>query len=144
MPLRTLILNILTFGYYGLKELSKLRNAELEKAREIADSATELHIKMQKTPARMVHIQAYDPNSEEYLRKITEFAKDPAVVFFMFNIQQDIYGMLNQATDDKAVEIMGMSKGFKYLLQGLDSAVREYKEISTAKKPVNESDGVYV
>jgi hypothetical protein len=144
VPLKTLLLNLLTFGYYGLKELAKLRNEEIAKAKEITNSASEIKNKLERTIPRPVPIQIFNTESDEYLRRIYEVAKDPAVRFFLYNIQQDVYDMLNNATDEKATEIMGMSKGIKYLLQGIETTRKQYEDASRKTPEIRTEDAIYV
>lgn len=144
MPLKTIIMNIITLGYYGLQEFSKMRKEEVEKAKALTEKAQKLSDHFERVAPRMVPLQIYDTNSTEYLRRISEFANDPAVKFFLYNIQQDVYEMLNTATDEKAVEIMGMSKGIKYLLRGVESTRMQYNDMMTPKQPETAGEQVYV
>jgi hypothetical protein len=139
MPLKSLIMNLLTLGWWGLKELKRVRDAEIENAKAVTSKAEEIAQHYNLKPPRMVHIQSFDTIDPEYQRKIVEISKDPAFRFFLFNVQQDIFELLNNATADKASEIMGMSKGIKYLIQGLNTTIQAY---TTKKEPApNNIDG---
>lgn len=144
MPLKTIIMNILTFGIYGLKKLSELKAEELKTARSLTERASALTELAEKSPPRMVSIQAFKTTDYEYLRKIAEISDIPEFRFFCFNVQRDIFELMNSATDEKAVEIMGMSKGFKYFLKILESSRAEYKELTVKKPEIETEDSVYV
>lgn len=130
MPLKTLILNILTFGYYALK---KAYEDKINRVKQVTQEAEDFHNSLKQLPAKMIMIQPYNADNVEYQRKILEISQDPALRYFLYNIQQDIFEMLNHATDEKAVEIMGMSKGIKYLLKAIEANNLNYEENSKPK-----------
>ena len=144
MPLKHIIMNLITLGWWGIKEIRKIRDNEIQNAREVAATAEGIVQQYSLKPPRMIHIQSYNTMDPEYQRRISEISKDSAFRYFLFNVQQDIFELLNSATADKSAEIMGMSKGIKYLIQGLNTTEQAYSSPKKAEPNNREGDQVYV
>ena len=145
-----IITNIFTIGgdlrrkYRNLEREIEILNERLE---EEAKTGSALNILIEKAelakynydkkPARYTLLKPFQSDSNTYQRAIQEIATNENFLFLMYTIEQDIFNMLNEANEEQATEIMGMSKGFAFV----KTSVRELANAYLASMKTEENKG---
>ena len=135
MSLKHFIVNAITFGSYYRKMYKQMHgqvHKDTELVQDMVNRAKRAKKNYENRTPRAITIQSYDFTDNQPLNYMHETAKHPIFKYFLHSVTLDVYEMLNNATDDKAVEIMGMSKGIKYLTDRLNGLAVEYEEMQNA------------
>lgn len=135
MSLKAIIMNIITFGAYYrkmYKEMHSQVHNDTAVVQDMIGRAKRAKERYETRTPRAITIQSYDFADSQPLNYIHETAKHPIFKYFLHSVTLDVYEMLNNATDDKAIEIMGMSKGIKYLTDRLNGLAVEYEDMQNA------------
>lgn len=161
MKLKEVLLNLITLGWHSyvrLKEFEKKESAQVSSVAETpiasSDYVEELKAAIKKTQLvqaecekslpRMTVIAPYSYTDPVFLQAISEIADSRAFKYFLFSCQQDIFEMLHKAPADKSTEIMGMAKGFRFLMTTLNNVENAYKESASTASELMTSEDDYV
>jgi len=142
MRLRDFIYQLISFGGYSRKlyrELHDSFNKDIANTREVVAQAKAAEDNYNKKPTRFSVIEAFDANSPEFQKQILELSKSATFRWLVFSTEQDVYDMMNNATGEKAVEIMGMSKGLRYFRTVIDGICKSRQEFAAKAEFQNNS-----
>jgi len=112
-----MMLDVITFGGHSRKlyrEIHASFHKGIEETREAVIKADNAKLTYENKPVRATVITPFKGSDPVFQKEIFELSTNPSFQWLVFSAQQDIYEMLNNATGDKAIEIMGMSKGMAH------------------------------
>lgn len=137
MRVRDFLFEVITFGGYSRRVLARLSKTIADDAKgasKAVKSAARAKVAYEAKPPQMVVIVPPESNDPAYPRALKELVNDAHYKWLMYSVEQDIFQMLNNATDDKAVEIMGMAKGFQYLRSATYTIIERYEKFLNASE----------
>lgn len=141
MSLKNFLMTIFTFGWNYRKmylEMHKQVHNDTDRVKEVVYKAEKAQKQYLRKAPRVIQGSIYDTTDPEYMRHMYEVAKHPIFIFFLQNVRMDVYEMLNNVTDDKAVEVMGMSKGLKHFIDSLSAVVSRYEAYQNGEEDLEE------
>jgi len=107
----------------------RLDKAILEKELEQEiKKANEARKTYESKPAKMIPIEYFNTIEPDYLRGVSEAYNSKSFRHFIYNVQQDIFGLLGQAGPDTALETLGMVKGMNFFIDRFHGAEKSYRD----------------
>lgn len=111
-------MDIISFGYYSKKKALDdviLNYKETtEKTNLILKNTVSLKRSYEKKPVTLIKVDPFTLTDDVFLRNIKELSENKYLQFLVCKVESDINSMLTVTSSDKAIEIMGMAKGFAY------------------------------
>ena len=137
------LINLVTLGgdlRRKFRELEKERSDESKAVEHMMDRVIDSKKNWETKPPRYTVLKPLMPNSHSYQKEIYGIIQNENFQWAMYTIEQDIFSMLNEASGDEAIEVMGLSKGFSFMRDQLRDIANAYLESTKAEEEAVEID----